>query len=279
VQREDLSWDTQFNVASNANEVLALGPDDEPIIAGGINAGRPTHITKVGEPIGQFYGWQIEGLYESEEEIQNNPSYDDAQVGNIRPLDTNGDGAADATMDAGTADTGGGGDPGLKPGCCANEEWAKGAVSYQNDQDWFEYQHPCPGQDCTIRVHYDIEGGPVDTAMNVYQAGASNPWLSAFDVDQKERQDARSGTYGGLTSQARCAYAYQGHATGDDSTYHYGLKVSDEVESVSREDVTITDQSSRDWSPEQTYRVCVEKISDSCEEPPCKVYENGCGPP
>lgn len=99
IQSEDLSWDTRFNISSNANEVLALGPDDEPIIAGDINAGRPTHITKVGEPIGQFYGWQIEGLYESEEEIQNNPSYDDAQVGNIRPLDTNGDGELDRGND------------------------------------------------------------------------------------------------------------------------------------------------------------------------------------
>lgn len=197
-------------------------------------------------------------------------------------VDTDGDGAADATMDTGTVDTGmdtgGGGGPGLEPGCCANKEWVKGAIAYQNDQDWFEYQHPCPGQDCTIRIHYDIEGGPVDTAMNVYQAGASNPWLSAFDVDQKEQQDPRSGTYGGLTSQARCAYAYQGHTAGD-GTYYYGLKVGDEVESVSREEVTITNQDSRDWSPKQIYRVCVEKISDSCEEPPCKVYENGCGPP
>lgn len=92
IQREDFSWDTRFNISSNTNEVLELGPNNEPIIAGDINAGRPTHITEVGGPIGQFYGWQIEGLYESEEEIQNNPSYDEAQVGNIRPLDVNGDG-------------------------------------------------------------------------------------------------------------------------------------------------------------------------------------------
>jgi TonB-linked SusC/RagA family outer membrane protein len=91
-QGEEFSWDTKFNIASNANEVLSLGPDDEPIIAGDINAGRPTHITKVGEPIGQFYGWDIEGLYNSQEEIDNNASYDDAQVGNIRAYDTNGDG-------------------------------------------------------------------------------------------------------------------------------------------------------------------------------------------
>jgi len=92
IQTEDLSWDTQFNISSNANEVLELGPENEPIIAGDINAGRPTHITEVGGPIGQFYGWQIEGLYDSEEEIRNNPSYDEAQVGNIRPIDVNGDG-------------------------------------------------------------------------------------------------------------------------------------------------------------------------------------------
>jgi hypothetical protein len=95
IERENFSWQTSVNFASNGNEVLSLGPDDEPIIAGNVNAGRPTHITQVGGPIGQFYGWRIEGLYNSEEEISENPSYDGAIVGNIRPIDTGGDGSLD----------------------------------------------------------------------------------------------------------------------------------------------------------------------------------------
>lgn len=99
IEREDLSWDTRFNLSSNANEVLALGPDDEPIIAGDINAGGTTHITRVGAPVGQFYGWKIEGLYDSQQEIENNTSYADAQVGNIRPYDINGDGNLERVED------------------------------------------------------------------------------------------------------------------------------------------------------------------------------------
>ena len=99
IRGEDFSWDTQLNVSSNANEVLALGPDNEPIVAGDINAGGATHITKVGEPIGQFYGWKIEGLYNTQQEIDNNTSYDDAQVGNIRPFDINDDGDLERVED------------------------------------------------------------------------------------------------------------------------------------------------------------------------------------
>jgi TonB-linked SusC/RagA family outer membrane protein len=91
VQSEAFSWETSLNVASNYNEVLDLGGTG-PLIRGNLNAGRPSHITQEGEPLGQFYGWKIEGLYDSQEEIDNNPSYPGAIVGNLRAFDTNGDG-------------------------------------------------------------------------------------------------------------------------------------------------------------------------------------------
>jgi len=91
IQTETLSWSTTLNVASNYNEVLDLAGTG-PIITGNLNAGRPSHITEEGKPLGQFYGWQIEGLYDTQEEIDNNASYDGAIVGNLRAFDTNGDG-------------------------------------------------------------------------------------------------------------------------------------------------------------------------------------------
>jgi len=212
---------------------------------------------------------------------------DAGDVGDVAATDTDGDGVADASMDTAKRDTGsgdpsdaGGGDSDdLPDGCCSNREWVEGSVSYQNDRDWFEYRHPCPGEDCTIRVHYEVDGGPVDVAMNVYQDGGNRPWLSAYEVGERERQNPRSGAFGGLTMQDRCAYAFQGHTAGEGDTYDYGINVSDEVESTRREGITVTNQGSRDWSPGQTYRLCVEKISDECAEPPCEEFENGCGPP
>jgi TonB-linked SusC/RagA family outer membrane protein len=91
VATENVRWETSLNVASNANEVLDLGGSG-PLIRGNLNAGRPSHITEVGGPLGQFYGWKIEGLYDSQEEIENSVSYPGAVVGNLRAFDTNGDG-------------------------------------------------------------------------------------------------------------------------------------------------------------------------------------------
>jgi TonB-linked SusC/RagA family outer membrane protein len=91
VQTETFSWETSINVASNYNEVLDLGGSG-PLIRGNLNAGRPSHITEVGGPLGQFYGWKILGIYRSQDEIDNNPSYEDAIVGNLRALDADGDG-------------------------------------------------------------------------------------------------------------------------------------------------------------------------------------------
>ncbi len=92
VDGEDVSWETDFNVSTNENEVRALGPDDEPILSGAMNGARNTNITQVGSPVGMFYGWVIDGVYESEEEIENSPSYDGAIPGNIKPRDVGGDG-------------------------------------------------------------------------------------------------------------------------------------------------------------------------------------------
>ena len=35
-------------------------------------------------------------------------------------------------------------------------------ISYEYDQDWYVYAHPCPGEDCTVRILYQVDAGPVD---------------------------------------------------------------------------------------------------------------------
>ncbi len=95
-------WTTDFNIASNQNEVLALGPDDAPILAVG-GAGL-RHITRVGDPIGSYYGWVVEGIYQSEAEIAASPRDTQAPApkpGDFKFKDINGDGiinAADRTV-------------------------------------------------------------------------------------------------------------------------------------------------------------------------------------
>ena len=88
----DFSWSTSVNFSTNSNEVTELGPGDAPIRSAGVAGIR--HITKVGEPIGSYFGYKVEGVYQSEEEIQNAPvdRVGDPSPGDLRFKDVDGDG-------------------------------------------------------------------------------------------------------------------------------------------------------------------------------------------
>ena len=92
-------WTTTFNISANRNKVLALALDSEAITDGVAES----NITKVGYPIGMFYGNVFGGIYQSMEEIQalrNDPYSGLAFDPNVRPgdckwYDLNGDGLYD----------------------------------------------------------------------------------------------------------------------------------------------------------------------------------------
>jgi len=88
----DFSWSTSINFSTNRNEVTALGPDDAAIRSSGAAGIR--HITRVGDPIGSYYGYVVDGIYQSEEDIQNAPDdtqAPDPQPGDFRFKDIDGD--------------------------------------------------------------------------------------------------------------------------------------------------------------------------------------------
>ncbi|MDG3581208.1 SusC/RagA family TonB-linked outer membrane protein [Galbibacter pacificus] len=95
----DFSWTTNFNIAFNKNKVLALDGDSNFILSGRSGEGNPTHITQVGKPIGQFYGYVIEGVYMNEEDFDNSPKHSSSVVGSIKYKDVNGDGVIEAVND------------------------------------------------------------------------------------------------------------------------------------------------------------------------------------
>lgn len=92
-------WTTSFNISANRNKVLALGIESE-MIPDGINE---SNVTKVGYPVGMFYGCVFGGIYKSMDEInalRNNPHSGLAFDPNVRPgdakwYDLNGDGLYD----------------------------------------------------------------------------------------------------------------------------------------------------------------------------------------
>ncbi|MFN8347520.1 MAG: TonB-dependent receptor [Spirosomataceae bacterium] len=81
-----LKWTTNANISFNRNRVISL--------ADGIDRVYGTfHITKVGQPFGQFYGMQGLGLYKNAEDVKNSPIIPGRSApGTIKFADLNGDG-------------------------------------------------------------------------------------------------------------------------------------------------------------------------------------------
>ena len=87
VDNPDWTWRTNFIAAYNENEVLSLF-EDQPFDAGFANR------VAVGQPLGSFYGYVTDGIFQNEAEIEAAPQFPglDVQPGDYRFKDLNGDG-------------------------------------------------------------------------------------------------------------------------------------------------------------------------------------------
>ncbi|HKO80148.1 MAG TPA: TonB-dependent receptor, partial [Chitinophagaceae bacterium] len=88
----EFTWNSNFNISFNRNEVLALNDDNNPIYSGRSGEGNFTHKTEVGKPIGQFFGYLQEGLYRNEADLNSSPKHNSSVVGSIKYRDINKDG-------------------------------------------------------------------------------------------------------------------------------------------------------------------------------------------
>lgn len=89
----DFSYQIGLNGSTTHNEVDALGGGREEILGGGlVNEISFTTKTMPGHPIGAFFGYEVNGVYQSQEEIDNTPSLPGVEPGDLNFADTNGDG-------------------------------------------------------------------------------------------------------------------------------------------------------------------------------------------
>ncbi|SFB06743.1 SusC/RagA family TonB-linked outer membrane protein [Algoriphagus aquimarinus] len=95
----EFNWNISGNIAFNRNEVLSLNDNTVRILSGN-NDGNPTHISVVGKPIGQFFGFVLEGVYTpeylSQPGVVNSPQ---VYEGNVKYKDVNGDGFINDVLD------------------------------------------------------------------------------------------------------------------------------------------------------------------------------------
>ncbi|HSI75593.1 MAG TPA: TonB-dependent receptor [Lunatimonas sp.] len=93
------TWDINANIAFNRNKVISLNDNTVRILAGN-NDGNPTHVSVVGKPIGQFYGFILEGVYTPEDlEDPNIVITPQVYEGNVKYRDVNGDGLINDVLD------------------------------------------------------------------------------------------------------------------------------------------------------------------------------------
>lgn len=83
--RDNFSWSTLFNISFIDNKVISLLGEEE-IVVGGWNA-----IIE-GQPLGVFFGFQHDGLYQNDSEVPQNLYNQGVRAGDIRFADLNGDG-------------------------------------------------------------------------------------------------------------------------------------------------------------------------------------------
>jgi TonB-linked SusC/RagA family outer membrane protein len=97
-------WTTDINFSTNDIRVTALGPDGSPIISRqATSASSPTHITQIGSQPGSFYGYQVIGVYQNQQDIDSSPVIRNgngtvqSKPGQLKFADINGDGVINAS--------------------------------------------------------------------------------------------------------------------------------------------------------------------------------------
>ena len=79
-------WSTSFNVGFNRNTVLSLGGDPNRQLSFG------SSITQAGSPVGYFFGFATDGIFQNQSQIANSPTQPGAKPGDIKfkDIDKNG---------------------------------------------------------------------------------------------------------------------------------------------------------------------------------------------
>ncbi len=77
------------------NEVLEIGGSsgvDSVLIGGYLGNGQPVTLSRIGLPIGAYYGYITDGIFQTQDELNAYPHASLAEVGDLRFIDVNGDG-------------------------------------------------------------------------------------------------------------------------------------------------------------------------------------------
>lgn len=90
-----LQWTTNFNISYNRSEVLDLGGRKSLNTFNGTGGWPNVYRIEVGKPLGNMYGFIIDGVFRNAEELEKSPKWPGSGVGDYRIRDVNEDGQVD----------------------------------------------------------------------------------------------------------------------------------------------------------------------------------------
>jgi TonB-linked SusC/RagA family outer membrane protein len=91
----DISYNVGVNFSRNENEVTDIETGNNVYYNGNLPVGGyQVSVTRIGDPIGSFFGYEVESIFQNEQEIEGSPQ-PSARPGDFRFRDQNGDGVID----------------------------------------------------------------------------------------------------------------------------------------------------------------------------------------
>ncbi|MCH5234409.1 MAG: TonB-dependent receptor [Muribaculaceae bacterium] len=103
----EFEWESSFQISFNKNKLVALSGTENANLVGYGQWSDVVSISEIGQPLYNFYGYVVEGVYKDIEDIQNSPKpaaypsngvfnpYSTVWPGDIKFKDINGDGKID----------------------------------------------------------------------------------------------------------------------------------------------------------------------------------------
>ncbi|MCD9577079.1 SusC/RagA family TonB-linked outer membrane protein [Flavobacterium soyae] len=102
LKTENFSWNSNVVFSANRNKVVAIGNGVNqffPVVPNGSLLQQQPVTVKVGLPLGTFWGYRTNGIFQTQEEVNTQPkinSLANTKVGDRKYVDTNGDGVITA---------------------------------------------------------------------------------------------------------------------------------------------------------------------------------------
>jgi hypothetical protein len=140
------------------------------------------------------------------------------------------------------------------------ETWYQGYIAYEGDKDFYKFNHPCPGKDCTLSVKYYADGlSPVYFTYQVQPAdgGIIAGWPQEPAMRKAQNPDFGMAVFGdGVTTCFYAPHQYNGP---------FYLWVSD-----------LLKQGGPKWDFGTKYHFLIHKEMDGCSDF-CKKPQFKCG--